>query len=290
MILLADSGSTKTEWWAVEDHQAVAKVRTRGLNPFQVTMDELAQVVRDDVVPQVTTTTAMASVGLATFAEVHFYGAGCTKEQIPVVADVLRRVLTDSGVLATGAEVEVASDMLGAARAVCGHEAGIACILGTGSNSCEYDGERITRNVPALGYILGDEGSGAVIGRQLVGDILKGVAPVVVRDAFQERYGLTQAAILDRVYRQPQPNQFLASFMPFVGDHISTDYMQELVRGQFTRFLVRNVAQYASCHDVPIGFNGSIALLYRQQLEEALESQGMLLGRIVKMPMEGLVS
>ena len=179
--------------------------------------------------------------------------------------------------------------MLAAARGVCGHESGIACILGTGSNSCAYDGNKIVKNVSPLGFILGDEGSGAVLGKLLVGDILKNQMPKKVIDRFFEKYNLTSAEIIDRVYRQPKPNTFLASFVPFLGENIGEPCIYNLVEESFRSFLRRNVRQYDGWDRLPIGFNGSIAKIYREPLEEALKEEGMHLGRIVQAPMEGLV-
>ena len=162
MILLADSGSTKTDWGIVENGTLVKKIRTRGMNPFQMSEDEITEEIKTSLVPELPS---------QTIDNVYFYGAGCTPEKQPIVERAIRKNLTVTGVC------EVASDMLAAARGVCGHESGIACILGTGSNSCAYDGNKIVKNVSPLGFILGDEGSGAVLGKLLVGDILKNKMP-----------------------------------------------------------------------------------------------------------------
>lgn len=275
MILLADSGSTKTDWCAVADGKAIASVKTAGMNPFQQSAEDIERTISEELMPH---------LPARHFAEVHFYGAGCTKEKAPIVEAALRRLLTIDG------EAEVVSDMLGAARAVCGHHAGIACILGTGSNSCAYDGEQIIKNVSPLGYILGDEGSGAVMGKYLIGDILKHQMPDEIICRFNEKYHLTSAEIIDRVYRQPMPNRFLASFMPFIEENIGEQHIHNLVLTQFRSFLRRNVRQYEGFDRLPIGFNGSIAKIYRSQLEQALHEEGMTLGRIVQAPMEGMIA
>lgn len=274
MILLADSGSTKTDWGIVENGKLVKKIRTRGMNPFQMSEDEIAEEIKTSLVPELPS---------STIDNIYFYGAGCTPEKQPIVERSLRKNLTVTGVC------EVASDMLAAARGVCGHESGIACILGTGSNSCAYDGNKIVKNVSPLGFILGDEGSGAVLGKLLVGDILKNQMPKKVIDRFFEKYKLTSAEIIDRVYRQPKPNTFLASFVPFLGENISEPRIYNLVKESFRSFLRRNVRQYDGWDRLAIGFNGSIAKIYREPLEEALKEEGMHLGRIVQAPMEGLV-
>lgn len=274
MILLADSGSTKTDWGLVENGKLVKRLRTSGINPFQMSEEAITEEIKTHLVPELPGTV---------LDEVHFYGAGCTKEKQPIVARALRANLTING------ECEVASDMLGAARGICGHKPGIACILGTGSNSCSYDGKNLVKNVSPLGFILGDEGSGAVLGKLLVGDVLKNQMPEAVTKRFFEKYKLTSAEIIDRVYRQPKPNTFLASFVPFLEENIDEPKIYNLVKESFRSFLRRNVMQYDGWQTLPIGFNGSIAKIYKKPLLEALEEEGMHLGRIIQAPMEAMV-
>lgn len=274
MILLADSGSTKTDWGLVENGKLVKRLRTSGMNPFQMSEEAITEEIKTHLVPELPGTV---------LDEVHFYGAGCTKEKQPIVERALRANLTING------ECEVASDMLGAARGICGHKPGIACILGTGSNSCSYDGKNLVKNVSPLGFILGDEGSGAVLGKLLVGDVLKNQMPEAITKRFFEKYKLTSAEIIDRVYRQPKPNTFLASFVPFLEENIDEPKIYNLVKESFRSFLHRNVMQYDGWQTLPIGFNGSIAKIYKKPLLEALEEEGMHLGRIIQAPMEAMV-
>lgn len=274
MILLADSGSTKTDWGLVENGKLVKRLRTSGMNPFQMSEEAITEEIKTHLVPELPGTV---------LDEVHFYGAGCTKEKQPIVERALRANLTING------ECEVASDMLGAARGICGHKPGIACILGTGSNSCSYDGKNLVKNVSPLGFILGDEGSGAVLGKLLVGDVLKNQMPEAITKRFFEKYKLTSAEIIDRVYRQPKPNTFLASFVPFLEENIDEPKIYNLVKENFRSFLRRNVMQYDGWQTLPIGFNGSIAKIYKKPLLEALEEEGMHLGRIIQAPMEAMV-
>lgn len=274
MILLADSGSTKTDWGLVENGKLVKRLRTSGMNPFQMSEEAITEEIKTHLVPELPGTV---------LDEVHFYGAGCTKEKQPIVERALRANLTING------ECEVASDMLGAARGICGHKPGIACILGTGSNSCSYDGKNLVKNVSPLGFILGDEGSGAVLGKLLVGNVLKNQMPETVIKRFFEKYKLTSAEIIDRVYRQPKPNTFLASFVPFLEENIDEPKIYNLVKESFRSFLRRNVMQYEGWQTLPIGFNGSIAKIYKKPLLEALEEEGMHLGRIIQAPMEAMV-
>lgn len=274
MILLADSGSTKTDWGLVENGKLVKRLRTSGMNPFQMSEEAITEEIKTHLVPELPGTV---------LDEVHFYGAGCTKEKQPIVERALRANLTING------ECEVASDMLGAARGICGHKPGIACILGTGSNSCSYDGKNLVKNVSPLGFILGDEGSGAVLGKLLVGDVLKNQMPETITKRFFEKYKLTSAEIIDRVYRQPKPNTFLASFVPFLEENIDEPKIYNLVKESFRSFLRRNVMQYDGWQTLPIGFNGSIAKIYKKPLLEALEEEGMHLGRIIQAPMKAMV-
>lgn len=257
----------------MEAGKVIKEVQTKGMNPFQMTEEEMQEEIRKALLPELDVTTVES---------VYFYGAGCTPEKQPQVERALRQCLTISGTC------EVASDMLGAARSICGHEAGIACILGTGSNSCAFDGKNITNNVSPLGFILGDEGSGAVLGRTLVGDILKHQLPQHIVNRFHEKYNLTAADIIERVYRQKLPNRFLASFAPFLKENIGEPTIEALVKDGFRRFLQRNVKQYEGWQTLPVGFNGSVAVVFREQLEAVMQEEGLHLGRIIKAPMEGL--
>lgn len=275
MILLADSGSTKTDWCLVDQKNSVTKVRTAGINPFFQSSEEIANELATHLVPHLPTTH---------LDSVYFYGAGCTKEKSPIVAEALKKQFEITGAC------EVATDMLAAARGLCGHQPGIACIMGTGSNSCAYDGKDITKNVSPLGFILGDEGSGAVLGRTLVGDVLKNQLPKDIVEAFHTEYGLSNADIIDHVYRQKFPNRFLASFVPFLAKHIENKAIFDLVKENFRRFLIRNVKQYQGWEHLPIGFVGSIAYYFQQPLKEALEAEHMTIGKTIQAPMEGLIA
>ena len=272
-ILIADSGSTKTDWCLTEDNgRILQQIKTGGINPvflsdkeLELEIKELARQV-EDIRPEA----------------IHFYGAGCIPTQTERVIRALRQAFPAAD------EVEIASDMLGAARALCGRRAGIACILGTGSNSCSYDGENIVANVSPLGFILGDEGSGAVLGKLLVGSLLKNQLTSGLKEAFLEQYALTPADIIERVYRRPLPNRFLASLSPFLAAHLEDAGVHQLVLDAFRDFLRRNVMQYDwQAHDVHCC--GSIAFHYKKILAEAAVSLGIRIGQIIQSPMEGLV-
>lgn len=274
MILLSDSGSTKTDWCLADCDRVVVEVSTAGTNPFFQTPDEIAAEIDAHLLPRLQGQRV---------EEIAFYGAGCA---FPDKIEIIRRVLADRFMEAT---IEVGSDMLAAARALCGHNRGVACILGTGSNSCLYDGQTIVQNVSPLGFILGDEGSGAVLGRRLVGDCLKRQLPAAVCDAFLSETGLTPAAILENVYRRPMPNRFLASLSPFLLRHIDVLEVSQLVADSFAAFLHRNVMQYPDVRALPIHFTGSVAYFYRSVLTEAVEAAELKMGTVLRAPMEGLL-
>lgn len=272
MILLSDSGSTKTDWCVVGKGEIIRRIATKGINPFYQTEEEIAHEVGKDLIP--------ALEGI-TVTSVSFYGAGCA---FPEKNEIVRRAINRY----LAVPVEVGSDLLAAARALCGNEAGIACILGTGSNSCLYDGKEIVRNVSPLGFILGDEGSGAVLGKLLVGDLLKDQLPRALKEAFFAETGLTPAEIMDKVYRKPFPNRFLASLSPFLVRHLHEQEFCDLVSNSFRAFFTRNVMQY-DYPDYPVHLMGSVAWYYQDLLREITRELGITLGRIVQSPVQGLV-
>lgn len=274
MILIADSGSTKTDWCVVERGQLVQQVFTKGTNPFFQSEEEISNEIATALLPQLKTNE---------FEAVHFYGAGCA---FPDKIDTVRRAIASH--LRVKGDIEVSTDMLAAARGLCGHRPGIACIMGTGSNSCYYDGKEIVNNVSPLGFILGDEGSGAVLGKLLVGDILKNQMPAGMKEKFLEQFNLTMPEIIDRVYRQPFPNRFLASLSPFLVQNIEVPAVRQLVLCSFKKFLKRNVMQYDYQH-ASVHFIGSVAFYYKEQLAEAAKEMGIQLGTIIQSPMEGLI-
>jgi len=273
-ILIADSGSTKTHWSLLSDGREKTRIRTQGINPFYQSKEEIEQELQLSLLPQLPQD--------ALVDEVHFFGAGCTPEKSPILADALKNCLHLAG------EVEVCSDMIGAARALCGRQPGIACILGTGSNSCYYDGEKVVENVPPLGFILGDEGSGAVLGKLLVGDLLKNQLGPALKEKFLQRFNLTMPEIIDRVYRKPLPNRFLASLQPFLEENLHEEAIFFLVMESFSHFIARNVMQYDYQH-LPIHFTGSIAYVYKDVLEKAADLTGIQISSITQSPLEGLI-
>ncbi|MDR3261307.1 MAG: ATPase [Tannerella sp.] len=272
MILIADSGSTKTDWSVVDQEELVQSVQTKGFNPFFQSEEEMGREIAKSL---------LGSINPQDIDAVHFYGAGCVFEKVEVMRKVIMRHIRVE-------TVEVNTDLLAAARGVCGTEAGIACIMGTGSNSCFYDGEQIEQTVSPLGFILGDEGSGADLGKQLVKDLLKDMITPELKALFLNQFGLTLSEIMDRVYRQPFPSRFLAGFSPFLSEHIQEPRIHELVLNRFKSFLRRNVMKY-DYRNFRAHFVGSVAYHYKAVLEEAAADTGVRLGSIAKSPMEGLI-
>ncbi len=274
MILIADSGSTKTDWAVVDEGKVSLRHTTVGINPFHQSPAEIRRILLESLQP--------ALPAGANVTAIYFYGSGCTPEKSPLVSESLRSVFPHAS------SIEVVSDLLGAARAVCGNHEGIACILGTGANSCLYDGCNIVRNTPPLGYILGDEGSGAVLGKLFMNAIFKGFVPGHVRDAYLSWAGTTYADVIDRVYRQPQANRFLASVAPFIREQLSSEpALRDLVVANFRAFFHRNLVHYGKQREV--GFVGSIAWAFGDILRDVANEEGYQVTTITRSPMEGLV-
>lgn len=270
-ILIADSGATKTDWTLATRDGILQTTQTQGLSPLHQSGDDIRR-----------TLTALRTELKEQPDEVCFYGAGCTPAVIPAMQRQVESTFE-------GATVEVASDLLGAARALCGREGGIACILGTGTNSCLYDGRRIVENVPPLGYILGDEGSGAVMGRNFVADVLKGLLPRDLTEAFYKETGATQDDVIRRVYREPLAARYLAAFSPFLQRHRTHPAVKEFLERHFRAFFVRNVKAYGR-PELAIHFVGGIAYTFHPEIEAAAAAEGFHVGRTERSPMAGLLT
>lgn len=272
MKLIAESGSTRTEWALVEDDRLIQRVFTEGLNPYFQTRREISRSVR---------------LGLPeTFfkkklEQVYYYGAGCTSHE-------KRNVLGASLVAQFKTPIQVESDLLAAARGLFKCETGIACILGTGSNSCFYDGKIIVKNVRAGGYILGDEGSGAVLGKHFLSDVLKGLAPKEVINDFFDKFRISPNEVMESVYNRPFPNRFLATISYFLADYINDEYVYELITSNLRSFFIRNISQY-DYKSYPIRFVGSLAYGYATTLREVAKEFDIELDIIVETPMTGLI-
>lgn len=282
MILIADSGSTKTEWCVADQGRPIRQITTAGMNLYFQTAAEMGAEIQTSLRP---------AIAPYPIEAVYFYGAGCAfPEQKRQIEEVIRSYLGTAAQPETSLPVEAYSDLTGAARALCGKQPGIACILGTGSNSCLYDGKEIIRHTPPLGYILGDEGSGAVLGKQLVSDCLKHQLPEALCRKFLQQYELTPEILLERVYKQPFPNRFLASLSPFLAENLAEEPLYAIVYNSFRSFLIRNVMTYEGYETRPVHCTGSIAYHYQEVLKAAAASLHLTMGKIEKAPIPGLVS
>ncbi|GAB6122560.1 ATPase [Dysgonomonas termitidis] len=273
MIILADGGSTKVDWRFVEYNKETKQVFTKGANPFFRTREDISKEISATIKPIINGHNVKA---------VHFFGAGCAS---PDKNQIIRDAIADN---INTTDIEVDSDLLAAAKGLCGTNKGIACILGTGSNSCYYNGEEIEKSVSPLGYVLGDEGSGAVIGRLFLGACLKNQLTAGLKEKFLKEFDLTPALILDRVYKQPMANRFLASLSPFLIENIDDKTIYDLVYNAFKDFFVKNVMQYDYQHN-EAHFTGSVAYHYQEILRKAGSSLNITIGSIEQSPMAGLI-
>ncbi len=275
MILIADSGSTKTAWRLINDTGGIEQFTTVGMNPVHKNQSELQEIIQSELI-------GPNKLNPESIEQLHFYGAGC----IPGDAtDRMREVLK---IVFKEAHIEVADDMLAVARGVCGHSPGIACILGTGSNSCLFDGTHITFKIPALGFILGDEGSGAWLGKELLGAFIRKELPAALSESFEKQYHLDRSQILNEVYRGDRPASFLAGFSKFLFRHRSEPYVHRLVHRGFSTFLEKNVMRYPEYQSLPVHFSGSVAFYYSTILRKAAYEKGITLKNIVEGPIAGL--
>lgn len=273
MILLADSGSTKTNWCLLSKKGYQAIFSTDGINPFYRTSDDIEAELRAGLVPKLN----------AAIEEIYFYGAGIINEaKKNVIRIALKRLFP-------GTAIEIQSDLLAAAHATLAGEPGIICILGTGSNSGLYNGTSIIEHVPPLGFILGDEASGAVLGKKLLADYLKGVMPESISVAFKLQFNYTYSEFMDQVYKKESPNRSLAQLVPFIKQHIDKNYCQKLVEYSLIEFVERNISQYSNYKNLQISFIGSVAYHFSDQLKRVFKKQYLKLGEIQRDPMNGLI-
>ena len=273
MILIADSGSTKTDWAAVADGMLQHRIQTEGINPFVQTDDEMSSILSSLI-------SQLGDDGVSR-ASVFFYGAGVRGEMAERMQGLLGRFFSS--------DVAVASDLLGAARALFGKCEGIACILGTGSNSGLYDGCRIVENTPPLGYILGDEGSGAVLGRLFINALFKHRLPGSLREEFLSDTGQDMEDIIYNVYKQPLANRYLATACKFIRRHLDCGELRALVVENFRDFFRKNLVAYQR-PDLAVSAVGSVAYFFEAEFREAARCEGYAVGTVVQSPMEGLIT
>ncbi len=282
MILIADSGATKTDWLlADESHSQL--IKTEGINPFHQSDEKIEEIIGNNLCSQLKDSAKSTNPEtiVAAITAVHFYGAGCLPTHTGGIQRSLQRHFPQ-------ADIQINTDLLGAARALCGHEPGIACILGTGANSCLYDGEKIQKNVSPLGYILGDEGSGAYLGKRFIGDCFKEQLPSYLRDGLLKEFNLTYTAIINKVYKEPQANRFLASLTPYIYMHKDVTEVHDFLIDCFETFFRRNVLPYHS--KLPVSFTGSISWYFRDEVKEAAHNLGLQTKNFCKNPIEGMAA
>lgn len=283
MIIIVESGATKTDWCAAASDRKPVDVRTEGMNLATMPDEVIERIVREAVA-------SFREKGLSgEVSEVHFYAAGLIVpdgEKVPAQAKGLDKVLRS---LFPGAEMEYASDLLDAARAVCGHKPGIAAILGTGSNSCLFDGEKVVKNVRSAGFILGDEGGGARLGKLFMSDFLKGLVPEPVSGEFARDFKVDYMTVVQNVYRGDAPSKYLGSFAPWILERYDTcEYVRGLVDQNFKDFIERALKQY-DIDKYPVGVVGGFGYAHREILKKVAEPYGVCFSAIIPAPIEGLV-
>ena len=265
-LLIADSGSTKTDWLIGSD-----RISTQGINPIHQDDDTILAIL--------SSLTSHLSPLTSHLSTIRFYGAGVRPEQEERMVRLLKQVFPEA------VSIEAKSDMLGAAHALCGKEEGLACILGTGANSCLFDGEHIIQNTPPLGYILGDEGSGAVMVRMFLNALYKNRLYSGAQEEFERHFNLSMPDVIERVYRQPMANRWLASLCPYIHEHLDKPTVEDVVVQNFRLFIRHNLTPYDRPH-LPINAVGSVAYFFKSQLELAAKDEGYTIGRILRSPLD----
>ncbi len=271
--LICDSGSTKAEWCLLNG-KSKKIVTTQGLSPYFLTTQQIQQIIAKELMPKIKN---------IIIDEVFFYGTGCSNpENVKSVKKAISLVFSK-------AKVTVDHDLMGAAKALCGRNKGIACILGTGSNSCFYNGKKIVKNSPGLGYVLGDEGSGAYLGKKVIQYFLYKTFDEDLMDRFNAKYATNSVDILNHVYKQPLPNRYLASFVPFLIENRGHYMIENIIEDAFNDFFFNHIYKYRESWQMPINFVGSVAFGFKDVLKEMCNAYELQLGIVIKKPMDGLI-
>ena len=274
MNLIADSGATKTTWTLAGPRKKI-RIQTQGLSPYYFKSDQIADALRNELLP---------GLGIAEIKSIYYYGTGCaTVPMQKIVRDGLKKVFP------AVKKIEVQSDLVAAARALCGRERGIACILGTGSNSCVYSGKRILRNNPAPGYVLGDEGSGAYLGKKVLQHYIYGTFDEELMHRFREKYQTDYRDILDHVYKKPWPNRYMAGFTTFLSENRGHFMIENILEDGLSDFFMTHLFKYPETWTYPIHFCGSISWYFKDKVLELCNSFQVQAGYILQAPMEGLI-
>ncbi len=273
MIVIVDMGATKTDWSFADGSTVIRTINTKGFNPYFYSTEEIVDLLRPDFIEE----------DLSDISKIYLYGAGCsTQEKKKIVKNALL-------VYFPSAEIEINHDLLASARAICGKNPGIACILGTGSNSCLYDGTDVIANNPSLGFILGDEGSGGDLGRELIKAYYYGELSTAIEIKFEEQFNTDRDSLLTNIFSTDKPNTYCAAFAPFLAQNIDEDCINKLVVGSFNEFFERHVSTYDNYQKLPINFVGSVAHHFKYVLEEVTKNHGCRIGTIVKAPVGKLI-
>ncbi len=272
-ILIADSGSTKTEWCLLHGDKK-KKLATQGLSPYFLTGEQIKAILEKELMPKLKDVQPH---------EVYFYGTGCSN---PANAAIVKKAV---GHFFTKATVKVEHDLTGAAKALCGDEKGIACILGTGSNSCYYNGKKIVKNSPGLGYVLGDEGSGAYMGKKVIQYFLYNTFDEDLMERFKAKFNTNSIEILEAVYKRPLPNRYLAGFAIFLAENRGHFMIENIIEDGLNDFFFNHIYKYRESWTLPINFAGSIAYGFKDVLKDLCSSYELQLGTVIKNPMEGLI-
>ena len=272
MRLIIDAGSTKMGWILMEGHEVKAHFVTKGFNPNYSDRQDLENML-----------VSVETQNFASLQTIFYYGTGCGNEQnCQIIKEVFQNCFPH-------AEIHVTHDLMAVCHAVLGHERGIACILGTGSNSCVYDGKDIVERAVSLGYLVGDEGSGMHIGREVVRAYFYGFMPEELRQQFQAVYHLELKDFIQQLYHVEQPSRYLASFAKFAGEHQNHPFIHDLVKNCFKAFVEASVCRYVGCETMKVCFIGSVAYHFKDVLNECLAEYGLTMGEVMPTPAEGLI-
>ena len=271
--LIADSGATKAEWRLLNKDKTTS-IFTQGISPYFLVTEQITELLQKELVPK------LKKAGVE---EVHYYGTGCAN---PANAKLVKKAIAKVFPAAT---INVTHDLMAAARALCGNNKGIACILGTGSNSCYYDGKKIVKNSPGLGYVLGDEGSGAYLGKKVIQHYLYGTFDDELRGRFDLTYMTHASEILENVYKKPLPNRYLAGFARFLADHRGHYMIENIIEDGLNDFFFNHLCKYRETWTHPVSFAGSVAFGFKDVLQDLCNSYEFDLGKVIKNPMDGLV-
>jgi N-acetylglucosamine kinase-like BadF-type ATPase len=274
MKIIAECGATKSDWRLIDDGEQVGQVLAPGINVSSMTIEAVSAVVNQ--------VCEAFSADADSVHSMHIYVAGVITHQIEAELTGLFNSLYPS------ASMEFQSDLVAAARAACGHAPGVAAIIGTGSNSCQFDGEKIVKRVASGGFILGDEGSAAALGRLFLSDFIKGLVPAEVADDFSSHYPSDYATIVEKVYRSQSPSAYLGSLAPFIMEYYAHPYIKELVDGNFRSFIRRSLKQYDT-EGCPVGVVGGFAYALKDIFLRIASEEGVIVSHFVKAPIEGLV-